>query len=99
MFVSLKNQPAIFKTNLTVIRSSGVIEGGWVVPIEGIFRGETAHARFLDGDWEIWTSSKRHDGTFLFAWRNVEDMFPTDLYGNEEAIEAWRIDLLEILVS
>jgi hypothetical protein len=99
MFICLKNQTAIFKTNLTVTRTSGKIEDGWRVPISGIFRDETAHARFIDGEWEIWTCYEQFDGTFLFAWRNVEDMCPTELYGNEEATEAWRIDLLEILVG
>jgi hypothetical protein len=99
MYVSLKNQSAIFEKNFTVIRSSGIVESEWFIPIHGIFRGEIAHARFIDGNWEIWTSSKRPDGTFLFAWRNVEDMYPTELHENEEEIEAWRINLLENLVG
>ena len=99
MFVSLKNKHKIFETNFTVTRSSGKAESGWFVPIGGIFKDNASHARFIDCEWEIWTISKRQDGTFLFAWRNVEDMCPTELHGNEEAVEAWRINILEILVD
>ena len=92
----------------TVKRTSGVMEKGWRIgkseydckneltrPSASKY-GRT-HTSDNDDVWRIFTNNGKNDpNTYLYAWRRLEHIEPTELNGDQEAIQQWRAEVIAL---
>ena len=85
----------------TVKRTSGILESGWILGrphIEGLDGNKYAYFDFKESKWRIYTQNgKENPNEFLFAWRDLEKIFPTSLEGKDDEINNWRKKVLYAL--
>lgn len=103
--------PETLLVNYTVKRTSGQMESGWRIPLECYVErvdiavpSASRHARSDHKGLENWRifmdNGPKTPEEYMYGWRRVSTVYPTDLDGDEEAIEKWReatITLLEEL--
>ena len=93
--VSIENLPEFSEEAYTVKRSSGTLEGGWILSWSATHGAEWMNrCAFFDvkeDKWRIYTqNNKEKPEEWLYGWRDLEKVFPTSLEGKEEEIIAWR---------
>ena len=93
--VNIENLPEFSEEFYTVKRTSGILEGAWVLswaPAHGVeWMKKSAYFDTKDEIWRIYTQNGKEDpNLWLYGWRDLEKIFPTSLTGKEEEIEAWR---------
>ena len=94
----------------TVKRTSGVMEKGWRIG-ESEYDGEneltrpsaSKYGRIFQSTsgnndvWRIFTNNGKKDpNTYLYAWRRLENIEPTELNGDQEAIQQWRAEVIAL---
>ena len=102
--VSLKEYEEIVNDTYSVLRSSGEIDSGWKVSHQSSreiwLRGPSAtkHINYpgAKNGWRIFLDNG-NDMYHCCGWRHIENIYPTRLDGDEEAIKVWRQELLELL--
>ena len=86
----------------TVLRTSGEMEPGWRIT-KGDPDSEDATASKYGlkdpGKWRILMENTTDPDPqkHVNGWRRIETIEPTRLSGNQEAIEAWRLEVIELL--
>lgn len=94
--------------NYTVKRTSGLMESGWRIPRECYVErleldapSASKHARSDSKGLENWRifmdNSPKSPEEYAHGWRRVSTVYPTDLDGDQEAIEEWRKKTIELL--
>lgn len=92
----------------TVKRTSGQMESGWRIPRECYVDrldldapSASRHARSDRKGLENWRifmdNGPKSPEEYAHGWRRVSTVYPTDLDGDEEAIEEWRKKTIELL--
>jgi len=100
--------PEILLVNYTVKRTSGEMETGWRIPLECYvdrldieMPSASRHARSDRKGLENWRifmdNGPKTPEEYAHGWRRVSTVYPTDLDGDEEAIEKWRESTIALL--
>jgi len=86
----------------TVVRTSGEVDSGWRIPLEWYeddkytytFPSASKHGKSDRKGLENWRifmyKGERNSQAYMYAWRRVNSIYPSELYGNEEAIQEWQ---------
>ena len=91
-----------------VRRTSGIWESGWAFSDKGHkcagidYNGPVASLIKHDNIfvWSIYmTNGSINPNTHVCKWSKIDNMFPSKLSGNEEAIQKWRADTIRLLES
>lgn len=108
--VSLEDEVAYHTETYTVIRSSGEEQTGWMMspqPHRCRHYGEdkwkpTCYATLERDGWRIHMHNGDEDPenpkAHICGWRPLHEIWPTRLTGDQDAIEAWRTALKEIIM-
>jgi len=100
--------PETLLVNYTVKRTSGEMESGWRIPLECYVDrldievpSASRHARSDHKGLENWRifmdNGPKTPEEYRNGWRRVSTVYPTDLDGDEEAIEEWRKKTIALL--
>ena len=100
--------PETLLVNYTVKRTSGDMESGWRIPLECYVDrldievpSASRHARSDYKGLENWRifmdNGSKTPEEYRHGWRRVSTVYPTDLDGDEEAIEEWRKKTIALL--
>jgi hypothetical protein len=92
----------------TVKRTSGQMESGWRIPRECYVDrldldapSASKHARSDSKGLENWRifmdNGPKSPEEYAHGWRRISTVYPTELDGDEEAIEEWRKKTIELL--
>ena len=61
-----------------------------------IQEGPTTPAN-IDNEWRVFVhNGKKDPHEYLWAWRRLGNIQPTELNGNQEAIEKWRTEVTDL---
>jgi hypothetical protein len=93
--VNIENIPEFNEELYTVKRTSGILEGGWILSwarAHGVeWMKKSAYFDTTLNKWRIYTQNgKENPNEWLYGWRDLENIFPTSLEGKKEEIDAWR---------
>ena len=103
--VSLSEYQEIVNDKYIVKRTSGILEPGWIIShqsqSEPNIDGPSAskHSFKDKGAWRIFMVNGKSADDYVCGWRRLETIHPIRLDGDEEAINIWRKNFLEILES
>ena len=100
--------PEALLVNYTVKRTSGDMESGWRIPLECYVEtvdlavpSASRHARSEHKGLENWRifmeNGSKTPEEYRHGWRRVSTVYPTDLDGDQEAIEEWRKKTIALL--
>lgn len=99
--VSLSGETDLLKIPLTVVRTSGEQQDGWVCSNDkhwcsahtGKSEIPDAHAYLDDSGWRVHLHKNSDNDSHYCGWRRLGTFWPTHLTGNQPAIDRWKVRL------
>jgi hypothetical protein len=84
----------LLSETFTVLRTSGEMDPGWQIAWLA-----SKHGQKELGKWRILMENKTNPDPLkhVCGWRRIETIEPTRLSGNQEAIHAWRLEVIALL--
>jgi hypothetical protein len=100
--VNIENLPEFSEQVYMVKRTSGTLESGWILSwsaAHGVeWMNKCAYFNLKENKWRIYTQNgKENPNEWLYAWRDLEKIFPASLEGKEEEIAKWRQKVYDVL--
>lgn len=84
----------LLSETFTVLRTSGEMDPGWQIAFLA-----SKHGQKEPGKWRILMENKTNPDPLkhVSGWRRIETIEPTRFSGNQEAIDAWRFEIVTLL--
>lgn len=103
--VSLENSSLYTDLSYTIQRTSGDMEGGWVISKPKVFGtsfppwiNHHATKNTPNNEWKVFMHNNSEDpATFLCGWRSIEKIQPSNIENDPEVIRTWRYEFLKHL--